>query len=87
MILWPHGGGVGQDPQAAQANGPAVPFQKSAEFQALGYPDSSADTRGGLGPTGLRKLYDLVQAGGTLITEGGTSVDLPDELSDAWHHD
>jgi hypothetical protein len=74
VILWPHGGAVGQDPPTT---GTAVPFQKSAQFQALGYPDSTADTRGGMGPTGLRKLYEWVQAGGTLITEGGTSSIFP----------
>jgi hypothetical protein len=30
-----------------------------------------------MGPTGLRKLYEWVQAGGTLITEGGTSAIFP----------
>jgi hypothetical protein len=74
VLLWPHGGNVGQDPPTT---GPAVPFQKSAEFQALGYPDSTPDTRGGLGPSGLKKLYEFVRAGGTLITEGGTSSIFP----------
>jgi len=74
VILWPHGGAVGQDPPTT---GTPIPFQKSAEFQALGYPGSTPDTRGGLGPTGLRKLYDFVAAGGTLITEGGTSSIFP----------
>src|SRR5688572_5033952 len=74
VILWPHGGGVGQE---APTTGTPVPFKKSAEFQSLGYPDSTEDTRGGLGQTGLKKLYDFVQAGGTLITEGGTSAIFP----------
>ena len=54
-----------------------MPFQKTTEFQALGYPDTTPDTRGGLGPTGLKKLYEFVRAGGTLITEGGTSSIFP----------
>ena len=74
VILWPHGGGVGQE---APTSGAPVPYKKSAEFQALGYPDSTEDTRGGLGQSGLKKLYDFVQAGGTLITEGGTSSVFP----------
>jgi hypothetical protein len=36
--------------------------------------DSTEDTRGGMGQTGFRKLYDWVQAGGTLITEGTSSI-------------
>jgi hypothetical protein len=74
VILWPSGGAVGQDPPTT---GTPVPYKKTAEFQALGAPDSSDDTRGGLGPTGLRKLYDFVQGGGTLITEGTTSSIFP----------
>jgi hypothetical protein len=74
VIIWPHGGGVGQDPPTT---GTPVPFKKSEQYQALGYPDSTDDTRGGLGPTGLKKLYDFVANGGTLITEGGTSSIFP----------
>jgi len=74
VILWPHGGAVGQDPPTT---GAPIPFKKSAEFQSLGYPDSTEDTRGGLGQAGLKKLYEFVQAGGTLITEGGTSSIFP----------
>jgi hypothetical protein len=74
VILWPHGGGVGS---SQVPPGPAVPFKRSAEFTALGYPDSTDDMRGGLGPEGLKKIYDFVAAGGTLITEGGTSAIFP----------
>jgi len=74
VILWPSGGGVGSDQVPA---GPPVPFKKTADFQALGYPDSTEDTRGGMGQSGLRKLYDFVAAGGTLITEGGTASIFP----------
>ena len=74
VILWPHGGAVGQDPPAG---GTPIPFKKTPEFQALGHPDETDDTRGGLGPTGLKKLYEFVQAGGTLVTEGGTSSVFP----------
>ena len=74
VLLWPHGGAVGQE---APTTGTPIPFQKSAEFPALGYPGSTADTRGGLGQSGLKKLYEFVQAGGTLVTEGGTSAIFP----------
>lgn len=74
MILWPHGGNIGQE---APAGGSPIPFQKSDAFQSLGYPDSTADTRGGLGMSGLKKLHEFVQAGGTLITEGSTSAIFP----------
>jgi hypothetical protein len=74
VILWPHGGNVGQEPPT---DGTPIPFQKSEQFPALGYPDSTPDTRGGLGASGLKKLYDFVHAGGTLITEGGTSAIFP----------
>ncbi len=74
VILWPHGGGVGQAPTPG---GTPIPFKRSAEFTALGYPDSTEDTRGGLGEEGLKKIYDFVAAGGTLITEGGTSAIFP----------
>ncbi len=74
VILWPHGGAIGQE---APTGGSPIPFQKSDAFPSLGYPDSTADTRGGLGASGLKKLYEFVQAGGTLITEGGTSAIFP----------
>ena len=74
VILWPHGGAVGQDPPTS---GAPVPFKKTTEFQALGFPGSTDDTRGGLGPSGLKKLHEFVAAGGTLITEGGTSSIFP----------
>jgi hypothetical protein len=72
--MWPSGGSVGQE---APTSGTPIPFKKTPEFQALGYPDSTEDTRGGLGQAGLKKLYEFVQAGGTLITEGGTSSIFP----------
>jgi hypothetical protein len=77
VILWPSGGSIGTDPQVAQASGAPVPYKKTPEFPSLGTPDSTDDMRGGLGPAGLKKLYDFVAAGGTLITEGGTSSIFP----------
>src|SRR6185436_19575026 len=69
VILGPHGGAVGQAPPT---DGKPIPYQRTAEYPSLGYPDSTADTRGGLGEDGLKMLYEFVQQGGTLVTEGGT---------------
>ena len=74
VILWPHGGAVGQP---APTSGAPIPYQRSAEYPSLGYPDSTADTRGGLGEDGLKMIYEFVQQGGTLVTEGGTSAIFP----------
>jgi hypothetical protein len=71
VILWPHGGAVGTEPPTT---GQKIPYKRTAEYQALGYPDSTDDTRGGLGASGMKMLYDFVQQGGTIITEGGTSA-------------
>jgi len=74
VILWPHGGGVGA---AAPTSGEPIPYMRSKDYPALGYPDSTADTRGGLGEDGLKMLYEFVQAGGTLVTEGNTAGIFP----------
>jgi hypothetical protein len=74
VILWPHGGAVGQLPPT---DGKPIPYQRTAEYPSLGYPDSTADTRGGLGEDGLKMIYEFVQQGGTLVTEGGTSAIFP----------
>jgi hypothetical protein len=87
VIIYPHGGTGLQ--AAAQARGGqannrtpdvAIPFKRSAQFQAIGFPDSTDDIRGGVGEDGMKALYAFVQQGGTLITEGNTSTILP-ELS------
>ncbi len=74
VILWPHGGAVGQP---APTSGAPIPYKSTKDYPALGFPDSTADTRGGLGEDGLKMLYEFVQAGGTLVTEGGTSAIFP----------
>ncbi len=74
VILWPHGGNVGQ---GAPTDGTPIPYKRTAEYPDIGYPDSTDDTRGGLGTDGLEKLYDFVRQGGTLITEGGTAAIFP----------
>ena len=74
VILWPHGGAVGQ---GAPTSGTPIPYKRTAEYPDIGFPDSTDDTRGGLGTDGLQKLHEFVQQGGTLITEGGTSAIFP----------
>ena len=76
------GFGAGRGGAAADSGRPApnvpIPYKRTAEFQALGYPDSTDDIRGGVGPEGYKALYDFVQQGGTLITEGSTASILPE---------
>jgi len=74
LILWPHGGAVGVPPPTT---GAPIPYQRTAEYKSLGYPDSTADTRGGLGEDGLKMLHQFMQEGGTLVTEGNTSAIFP----------
>jgi hypothetical protein len=78
VIIYPTGG-TGYSANAANANadGKPIPFMRSAEFPALGYPDSTSDVRGGVGEDGMKALYDFVRQGGTLITEGGTASIFP----------
>ncbi|HEY6220720.1 MAG TPA: hypothetical protein VIV65_11765, partial [Gemmatimonadaceae bacterium] len=71
VILWPHGGAVGGP---APTSGQPIPYKSTKEYPSLGYPDSTDDTRGGLGEDGLKMLYEFAQQGGTIITEGGTSA-------------
>ncbi len=75
VIIYPHGGS-GVTGGATIADKP-VPYRRTAEFQAIGYPDSTDDIRGGLGQEGARALYEFVQQGGTLIMEGGTAPLFP----------
>ncbi len=75
VIVFPHGQtGVGAE---RPTSGTPVPYRKSAETPNLGYPDSTSDVRYGMGMEGLKNLYEFVQQGGTLITEGGTSMLFP----------
>jgi len=54
-----------------------IPYRRTAEFPALGYPDSTDDISGGAGQEGIKALYEFVQQGGTLITEGNTASIFP----------
>jgi hypothetical protein len=61
-------------------SGTPVPYKKSAETPNLGTPDSTDDVRYGMGMEGLKHLYDFVQQGGTLITEGSSSTLFPQHM-------
>ena len=92
VIVYPHGGtglggqqaggfGGGRGGQAdttRPAPNVPIPYRRTAEFQAIGFPDSTDDIRGGVGPEGMKALYEFVQQGGTLITEGNTAAILPE---------
>jgi hypothetical protein len=94
VIIYPHGatplggpangfgGFTGGRGAAADSGRPApnvpVPYKRTAEFQSLGYPDSTDDIRGGVGAEGYTALYEFVRQGGTLITEGSTAGLLAD---------
>jgi hypothetical protein len=70
------GGGGGGAAGAAPANDQPIPYKKTKEYQAFGYPDSTDDIRGGVGVDGFKALYEFVQQGGTIITEGNTAQNL-----------
>src|SRR5437867_1461644 len=72
------GGRGGQPDSTRPAPNVPIPYKRTAEFQALGYPDSTDDIRGAVGPEGMKALYEFVQEGGTLITEGSTAGMLPE---------
>ena len=84
VIIYPHGGsGVGAAAGGRGGRGGAaadlpVPYKSTKEFPALGFPDSTDDIRGALGPDGMKALYAFIQHGGTVITEGNTSAILPE---------
>ncbi len=54
--------------------GPPVPWKKTAETPNLGGYDSTDDVRPGIGLVGMARLQQWVQAGGVLVTEGGTAA-------------
>ena len=79
VIIFPHAGGTGNGLVygGVQGNEPR-PYKKTDETPHLGIQDSTDDMRGGLGYDGLQELMKFVQAGGVLITEGGTSTIFPE---------
>jgi hypothetical protein len=76
VIMWPSGGAVGQD---QPTTGTPTPYKRTAEYTALGYPDSTDDARGDLGRAGLTALKEFVEQGGMLFTEGTTATIFPQE--------
>ncbi|HET9425584.1 MAG TPA: hypothetical protein VFO55_09445, partial [Gemmatimonadaceae bacterium] len=76
VILWPHGGAIGND---QPTGGTKTPYKRSAEYTAVGFPDSTDDTRGDLGRAGFQALREFVEAGGTVITEGNTATIFPEQ--------
>jgi hypothetical protein len=77
VILFPHQGSgntakrifQGLDPE----DGP-MPYTRTPEYPALGFPDSTDDMTGGMGFEGLIALRDFVEAGGTFIAVGSAST-------------
>jgi hypothetical protein len=49
-------------------------YLPTAEYPALGIPDSASDMTGGMGYEGLAALRDFVRGGGTLVTLGSAST-------------
>jgi hypothetical protein len=68
---------VSNNPQAIvnglPMDGPKIPWRRTAETPNLGGMDSTDDVRPGIGLEGLSALREWVEAGGVVITEGGTS--------------
>ncbi len=80
VVVWPHVGGSAESMVSgvAMIGDQPIPYRKSAETPSFGTPDSTSDIRGGMGIQGLMNLYQFVQQGGTLITEGSTSTVFPE---------
>jgi hypothetical protein len=70
------GGGRGEAGAGAPATNEPIPYKRTKEYQAFGYPDSTDDIRGGVGAEGFKALYEFAQQGGTIITEGNTAQNL-----------
>jgi hypothetical protein len=80
VIVYPHVGGNAESqvnglPKGA---GAPLPYKKTAETPNLGALEEADDIRGGMGWEGLMELHKFVREGGTLITEGATSVIFPE---------
>jgi hypothetical protein len=54
--------------------GPKIPWRRSPETPNLGGVDSTDDVRPGIGLDGMTALGDWIEAGGVVITEGGTAA-------------
>jgi len=80
VIIFPHVGGsaVSQVNGMPMVGSTPLPYKKTASTPNLGYVDQSDDIRGGMGLDGLLELARFVQQGGTLITEGSTTIIFPE---------
>lgn len=80
VIIYPHVGGNAESQVNGIAKGPGapLPYRKTAETPNLGGIDEADDIRGGMGWEGLMELRRFVEQGGTLLTEGSTSVIFPE---------
>jgi hypothetical protein len=80
VIVYPHVGGNAQSQVngIARMAGSSLPYRKTADTPNLGAQDEADDIRGGMGWEGLMELVRFVRDGGTLITEGSTSVIFPE---------
>ncbi len=79
VIIYPNGGtGIAVPRGDTAFRNVAIPYERSAKYPNLGTPDSTSNVRDFMGPAGMKALYQFVQQGGTLITEGGTSAFFPD---------
>ncbi|MDE3152004.1 MAG: hypothetical protein KGL93_07115, partial [Gemmatimonadota bacterium] len=80
VVIYPHVSGTAPSIVAGvpMTGTTPLPYRRSAKYPSLGTPDSSDDIRGGMGVAGLMNLYRFVEQGGTLITEGNTSILFPD---------
>ncbi len=80
VLVYPHVGGNAESQVNGipKTGGAPLPYRKSAETPNLGGLEQSDDIRGGMGWEGLMELVKFVQQGGTLITEGATSVIFPE---------
>ena len=80
VIIYPHVGGnaEGQVNGIPKGGGAPLPYKKTAQTPNLGGIDEADDIRGGMGWEGLMELRKFVAEGGTLLTEGATSVIFPE---------
>jgi hypothetical protein len=80
VIIYPHVGGNAESHVAGipKTGGAPLPYKKTPETPNLGAQDEADDIRGGMGLEGLMELYKFVREGGTLITEGSTSIIFPE---------
>jgi hypothetical protein len=80
VIVYPHVGGSAESQVdgIARLAGSSLPYKKTADTPNLGVQDQADDIRGGMGWEGLLELAKFVREGGTLLTEGSTSIIFPE---------